>query len=333
LDILGHYQEGPPLARLSGGYVKLNGVTGIIVSIALLSIIILAPCGFTATVNPHTASSSPAVNACCLSDRGNVNGVGIVDLADLSSLVNYLVGGGYVLPCFDAANVNGSGIIDLADLSSLVNYLVGGGYVLPACPFTSVTDIDGNVYRTVMIGGQVWMAENLRVTHYRNGDSIPNVTDNSAWGSLTGGAYCGYDGDSSNVAAYGLLYNWYAVVDTRNIAPAGWHVASDAEWQTLADSLGGNALAGGKMKETGTAHWSTPNTGATNESGFTALPGGYRDYDGNSYSIGYIGYFWSATEFNSNFAWYRYLFYDLADINRFDYGKVAGFSVRCVKDN
>jgi uncharacterized protein (TIGR02145 family) len=195
-----------------------------------------------------------------------------------------------------------------------------------------VTDIDGNVYQTVTIGTQVWMAENLKVTHYRNGEAIPNITNATTWSGLTTGAYCEYNNDINNVATYGRLYNWYSAVDSRNIAPAGWHVPSDAEWQTLVDYLGGSSVAGGKMKEAGTTHWFSPNTGATNESGFSGLPGGYRVSSGTYYSIGYLAHFWSSTEYNSSSAWFRYLYYDGSEVARLYYNKRDGFSVRCVRD-
>jgi uncharacterized protein (TIGR02145 family) len=142
-----------------------------------------------------------------------------------------------------------------------------------------------------------------------------------------------YDGDESNVATYGYLYNWYAVDDSRNIAPEGWHVPTDDEWQILVDYLGGSSVAGGKMKETGTEHWNSPNTGATNESGFSALPGGYRDYSNGDYTnMGYYGYFWSSTEYSSYRAWNRILYYDNSDVYRHSSYKQNGFSVRCVRD-
>lgn len=144
----------------------------------------------------------------------------------------------------------------------------------------TVKDIDGNQYQTVKIGSQVWMKENLKVTRYRNGDPIPRVTVNSEWVDLATGAYCAcYNDEGTTAFTYGYLYNWYAVDDRRNLAPAGWHVPTDAEWQILMDYLGGEILAGGKLKETGTSHWASPNTGATNESGFTARPGGIRGFD------------------------------------------------------
>jgi uncharacterized protein (TIGR02145 family) len=200
--------------------------------------------------------------------------------------------------------------------------------------FTSgtVTDVDGNGYQIVTIGTQVWMAENLKVTHYRNGNAIPNVTDGGTWAGLTTGAYCENNNDVINVATFGRLYNWFAVNDSRNIAPVGWHVPSDAEWQTLVDYLGGDAVAGGKMKEAGTSHWLSPNTGATNESGFSALPGGYRFKDGNYPGIGYEAIFWSSVEDNSIDAWYWVLGCNNSGVSHSNLNKACGFSVRCVKD-
>ncbi|MCX6830177.1 MAG: fibrobacter succinogenes major paralogous domain-containing protein [candidate division Zixibacteria bacterium] len=195
----------------------------------------------------------------------------------------------------------------------------------------TVIDIDGNGYQTVTIGTQVWLAENLKVTHYRNGEAIPNVTYDATWSGLTTGAYCEYNNDINNVATYGRLYNWYAVSDSRNIAPAGCHVPSDAEWQTLVDYLGGGAVAGGKMKETGTTHWSSPNIGATNESGFSGLPGGYRYNYGYYDAVGNVALYCSSTENNSS-AWNRILSYSLAGVGRGSDNKRYGWSVRCVKD-
>ena len=236
-------------------------------------------------------------------------------------------------------DVNNSGNINILDLTYLINFLYKHG---PAPDCGTVTDFDGNVYETVRIGNQVWMTKNLQVTHYRNGEAIPNVTDQTAWDALSTGAYCNYSNDEGYVGTYGRLYNWYAVNDTRNIAPAGWHVASDAEWKQLemylgmsqiqADSIGYRGTnEGGKIKENGTIHWVSPNIGATNESGFSALPSGGR-------SAGYVGmgmsaFFWSSTESASVSAWDRRLFCNLASIGRYDYSnKKYGFSVRCVED-
>jgi len=197
----------------------------------------------------------------------------------------------------------------------------------------TVTDIDGNTYKTVKIGDQWWMAENLKVIHYRNGDSIPNVTDATEWSNLTIGAYCNYDNNVNNATTYGSLYNWYAVNDSRNIAPEGWHVPSNNEWQTLVDYLGGVLIAGGKMKETGTTHWNSPNTGANNESGFTALPGGYRDGDGPYGEVGAYAYFWSSTEYDSDHALNgRSLGYSYSGVGWGSSPKQYGFSIRCVRD-
>lgn len=196
-----------------------------------------------------------------------------------------------------------------------------------------VTDYDGNSYKTVKIGEQVWMAENLKVTHYRNGDLIPNVTDSAEWSNLTIGARCYYDNDYDTYAGtYGALYNWYTVVDSRNLCPTGWHVPSDVEWTTLEKYLGGSSIAGGKMKETGTSHWRIPNTGATNESGFTALPGGNRNYIDSFFYIVDFGYWWSSTGYDASNAWYRRLLYVNVEVVRYWYNKKNGFSVRCLKD-
>ena len=282
---------------------------------------------------------------CCVGVRGNVNYAGIVDLADLSALVSYLTGGGYGLPCSDEANVNGTGIVDLGDLSALVSYLTGGGYSLPSCPSApiTVTDIDGNTYQTVTIGTQVWMAENLKTTHYRNGNAISNVTDGTTWEGLTTGAYCEYDNNANNVATYGRLYNWYAMADSRNIAPSGWHVPTETEWKQLemylgmsqaqADQLGWRGTnEGGKLKEGGTTHWINPNIGATNESGFTGLPGGYRYLGGVYDQLGSSAVFWSSTENGSIYAWCRNLNSAYSGVHRYDGSKEDGFSVRCIKD-
>ena len=198
--------------------------------------------------------------------------------------------------------------------------------------FNACVDIDSNIYPTVKIGDQWWMAENLKVTRYRNGDDIPIVTDDTEWENLTTGAYCNYNNNSDNADIYGRLYNWYAVNDSRNIAPLGWHVPSDGEWQTLIVYLGGESVAGGKLKETGTTHWNSSNEGATNESGFTALPGGYRSINGYFYYLGYNAYFWSSAEYSSNGAWSRKLLCSTADVGRDLYDKRGGFSVRLVRD-
>ena len=211
-------------------------------------------------------------------------------------------------------------------------YCIGGNTGLDESYCGIVTDIDGNEYGTVLIGNQVWMSENLKVTKYKDGTAIPTGHSNSVWSNLSSGAYAVYDDDDVNTDTYGFLYNWYAVDDSRIIAPDGWHVPTDDEWTTLTDYLGGTSVAGGKMKETGTEHWGSPNTDATNESGFTALPGGYRSTNGSYGNQGYYGYFWSSTENNSDTAWYRVLHYNYSDVSRSSSNKRYGFSLRCVRD-
>lgn len=197
-----------------------------------------------------------------------------------------------------------------------------------------VTDVDGNEYDTVTIGSQVWMKENLNVTHYNNGDTIPYVQNNTVWAGLSTGAYCNYENDTSFAAIYGRLYNWYAVSGTKNICPTGWHVATDSEWTILTDLLGGEAVAGGKLKETGTLYWSSPNFGATNEVGFTALPGGYRSNTEVYLGFGGIGSWWCSTESSATDGWARGIFNDAVNVDRGGYyEKKMGFSVRCVKNS
>ena len=197
---------------------------------------------------------------------------------------------------------------------------------------TTVTDIDGNVYHTIKIGTQTWTVENLKVKHYRNGDSIPNVTVDMQWEYLITGAYSIYDNDSNNLATYGRLYNWYAVNDSRGLAPAGWHIPTKTEWETLRNFLGGDVVAGGKMKETDTIHWLGPNTGATNETGFKGLPGGLRFEGGGCMWIRYECYFWSSTEQNTNLGYYSCLKYNNTNLPITSYGKNCGYSVRCIKN-
>ena len=201
----------------------------------------------------------------------------------------------------------------------------------PNITYGSITDIDGNTYKTVTIGTQTWMAENLKVTKYNDGIAIPNVTDNTAWRELTTGALCDYDNTPSNSETYGKLYNWHAV-NTGKLCPTGWHVPSDAEWTELTDYLGGTSDAGGKLKETGTTHWNSPNTGATNETGFTALPGGYRYSSGTFRYVGDYGLWWSATESNASNAWSRSVGYSYSYVGRVSRDKELGFSVRCLRD-
>ncbi|OFX37771.1 MAG: hypothetical protein A2X08_01830 [Bacteroidetes bacterium GWA2_32_17] len=199
-------------------------------------------------------------------------------------------------------------------------------------PAQTVTDYDGNIYNTITIGTQIWTKENLKVTHYPDGILIPNITDSIQWKNLTTSAYCNYNNTDSFANIYGHLYNWYAVNYVKNVCPSGWHVPSDFEWVTLTTYLGGENVAGGKMKEAGTTHWSNPNTGATNSSGFTALPGGDRNNSGGFENIGKSCLFWSSIQFNDLNALYRYLNYYSTEAITVSSFKTYGFSVRCLKD-
>ena len=210
---------------------------------------------------------------------------------------------------------------------------------------TTVTDVDGNTYPLVTICAQVWTTKNLAVTAYSDGTVIPQVTDPTAWANLTTGAWCYYNNSSGSGATYGKLYNWYAAAGIYNaaslanptlrkkLAPTGYHVPTDAEWITLTTCLGGENVAGGKMKEIGTAHWETPNQDATNSSGFLGLPGGARNNtDGTFGSLGYVGLCWSSTQDDTTYAWSRNLNYNYGSAYRENYNKIAGFSVRCLRD-
>ena len=195
-----------------------------------------------------------------------------------------------------------------------------------------ITDVESNTYKTVYIGTQQWMAENLKVTKYNDGTVIPNVVF-TQWPGLYSGSWAYYGNNATNNAIYGKLYNWYAVSQTtngnKNICPIGWHIPTDAEWTVLTDYLGGETVAGGKMKN---GSWNSPNTNATNTSLFTGLPGGYRYENGNDFTIGNNGYWWSSSENYMSSAWNRTLSFDKGNTQRVLYRKESGFSIRCLKD-
>jgi uncharacterized protein (TIGR02145 family) len=201
----------------------------------------------------------------------------------------------------------------------------------PAKTYGTMTDQQGNVYKTIVIGTQEWMAENLKTTTFRNGETIPNVTSSFQWSSTALAAWCYYNNDSQYNCPYGKLYNWYAVADPRGLCPTGWHVPTDAEWTTLTTLLG-ESVAGGKLKSTGVQYWVSLNIGATNESGFSGLPGGSRGDCGVNCTIGYNGYWWSSSERLTYDAWFRNLFYNSGDVSRNANIKSGGFSVRCLRD-
>lgn len=200
-------------------------------------------------------------------------------------------------------------------------------------PGGGVSDVDGNNYSTVIIGSQEWMAENLRTTSYSNSDPIPNVTDGIQWKNLTTGAWSHFNNDSQYENPYGKLYNWYTVADPRNVCPTGWHVPSDVEWTILSDYLGGESVAGGKMKSTGTQYWASPNIDATNESGFSGLPGLFRSWDGGFGNFsGIHSYLWSSSEVGIiGSSWYRELNFGGGNLFRGPGDNRDGFSVRCIK--
>jgi len=195
----------------------------------------------------------------------------------------------------------------------------------------------GEATGVILICSQVWMSTNLNVDHYRNGDPIPEEKDPSKWASLTTGAWCYYNNDPANGAIYGKLYNWHALNDPRGLTPWGWHVPTDEEWNLLEICLGGASLAGGKMKDIGTkeggnGYWRIPNTGATNKSGFTGLPGGYRSDNGSFLNLETGSNWWTSTEENFGFAWSRFLGFNNSDLGRSSYEKENGFYVRCISD-
>ncbi len=210
----------------------------------------------------------------------------------------------------------------------------GTGYGMAMSFTTLLADIDGNIYPTITIGNQIWMKENLKTKKYCNGDLIgttasPN-TDISS--EQTPKYQWAYGGNENNAAIYGRLYTWYAATDSRNICPTGWHVPSDAEWTNLTNTLGGATIAGGKLKESGTSHWSSPNTNGSNESGFTALPGGDRYFNGTYFNLTNYGNWWSSTQSSTNMAWYRVMNFNNAELTRNSYSAQDGFSIRCIKD-
>lgn len=214
---------------------------------------------------------------------------------------------------------------------------------MPSPGIGTVTDFDGNVYNTVTLGTQIWMVENLKTTRYRDGSLVPNVTDNSAWTNATSGAYCDYDNNPANSIEYGRLYNLYAIKDSRNLAPAGWHLPNIGEWLTLMNYLGGGGIAGGRMKEAGFTHWDSPNMGADNSSLFTALGSGYRVYGSTPqfYNLKRRVIWWSSSSSYSGSPSFPFINAIILDYNNASWsmqqgsiggGTAYGYAVRCIKD-
>jgi uncharacterized protein (TIGR02145 family) len=315
-----------------------------------------------ATFPPASVGSTGALCAGVVGEPGDspvlARGIcySLVSLPDLSG------------PSVVASGVNGPFQVQLAGLQPGASYFartfatnaqgtsygnqvsfstISADYLNPTLTYGSVTDQEGNSYATIVIGAQEWMAENLRTTTYANGDPIPNVTNNTTWGQLTTGAWAHYENNASYENPYGNLYNWYAVADPRNACPAGWHVPTDVEWQQLELALGvpvgeldgigyyrggGVENVGGEMKTAGTLYWSSPNTGATNENGFSGLPGGFRNGGFGFLYLGDVGYWWSASESTATYAWRRTLSTSFQGVQRADGTKRDGFAVRCVRD-
>jgi uncharacterized protein (TIGR02145 family) len=198
----------------------------------------------------------------------------------------------------------------------------------PGVTYGSLTDIDNNIYKTIVIGTQTWMAENLKTTRFNDGTNIPFITSGLAWADLSTAGYSWYNNDS---VVYGALYNWHAAAIS-NLCPAGWHVPGDADWTILTNYLGGESIAGEKLKESGTTHWLTTQSGATNEAGFTALPGGYRFAEGSYGNIRKYGFWWSSTESSSAAAYCIDISNAFSNTYMTTSVKNSGFSVRCVKD-
>lgn len=197
----------------------------------------------------------------------------------------------------------------------------------------TLIDFEGNSYRTLaMCDGKEWMTENLNVSFYRNGDSIPYVEDAKLWSELTTGAWTYYNNDYQYGWVFGKLYNWYAVNDPRGLAPEGWRVANEEDWGGLIDCLNGYHVAGGFMKEISTLHWASPNVGAVNSSGFSALPGGGRSSMGDFVMIESLGVFWSNDSYDELQAWIKHMSYSNTYVVSFYNDKKSGFSVRCVKN-
>lgn len=195
-----------------------------------------------------------------------------------------------------------------------------------------VADIEDNIYKTIQVGDQIWMADNLKTSSLSDRTGIPVVTDAGDWNELTTPGLCWYDNDANaNKTVYGALYNYYAVTSGK-LCPPGWHVPSMDEWQKFRGILGDTISGGGKLKEAGILHWKTPNTGATNSTGFTALPAGIRYFEGTFNSRFFFTSFWSSTEEDNNKGWYMSLYFNDAVASLNKTSKKDGFSVRCIKD-
>jgi uncharacterized protein (TIGR02145 family) len=213
----------------------------------------------------------------------------------------------------------------------------------PNKAYGNLTDQDGNVYKTIVIGNQEWMAENLKVGHFKNGDTIPNITDNNTWSNQTIGSLCTYNDSTNFECPYGKLYNWFTISDARGVCPLGWHVPNESEWNSLVDYLDNaadtaqagfqSASAGGKLKSTGINWWLSPNVLSDNSSGFSGVGAGYRNSSGGYENMLDLTNWWSSEEFSGTNAYYRSLFNYNGGFFKDNHLKSAGFSIRCIKDH
>jgi uncharacterized protein (TIGR02145 family) len=247
----------------------------------------------------------------------------------------------FLTACKKEANItnpstkNSSDLVTCVDNSN-INFTVIGTTVgkFGDC----IKDIDGNIYKTVTIGTQTWIAENLKVSKYNDGTIIPNVSDNIMWSNLNSNAWCYYDNEDVNNHKYGKLYNWYTISKktngNKNVCPKGWHVPTNIEWTILTDYLGGDSIAGYKMKEVGTTNWESPNLQALNSSLFSAIPSGSRYYFGTFYALGNSCGWWSSSIYDtiSENVWVRSLNHDDLSMRKYVDSKTNGLSIRCLKD-
>ena len=302
----------------------------------------------------YDPSSIISDDSCEYPSIGDISMDGFINVNDIVLLVGIVLDGEYYIDYMDIKQDLYLNIIDIVILVDIIlnpaligctdpnalNFNPVALYDDGNCDYSNIViDIDGNIYTTVIIGSQEWMAENLRVTQYRNGNSIPNVLELSEWSLLNSGGYCYLNNDEQNIDVFGNFYNWGAVIDESEICPEDWHIPTDDEWQILVDFLGGDDIAGGSLKSTGTVEsgdglWFEPNVGATNNSGFTSLPAGYRYFDGLYYMQGEGSYFWSSTErFNRGMVWGRALVNTYTWVSHYSFGYPGtGASIRCVRD-
>ena len=304
------------------------------------------------SVTPSTVPDAPTIGTASAGTAQAIvtftvpvsNGGSAIISYTATSVPSGFIGTGTSSPIKITSLTNGTAYTFTVTATNAIGTSVASSVSNSVTPLMPITDIDGNVYNIVTIGTQVWMAENLKTTKYNDGTAIPNIIDNSIWAATTTGAYGDYNNTPANSTIYGRLYNWYAVDNSsafklthnggKNVCPTNWHVPTDAEWTTLTTFLGGEAVAGGKLKETGTTHWLSPNSGATNEIGFTALPGGYR-YGSQYNLIGSRGSWWSTSLDLSypSYAWSRVMSYlNDTNVHRNSSDEPHGFSVRCVRD-